>query len=243
MDNRDSTRDRLTTFFSQGTMLRFKKGEILLRGGETPQGVSFLIRGHVKSYSLDDRGNENIHMIYRPGEIFPLNWLLVNAIRHIYFEALDQVVVRSRPREEIINRARHDNLLTHGLLYHAAAQLHIYSDRLDNLVSYQDAYARVAYRILFLASRFGAALRNGHIQIEFQVTHQSIGDSINLARETVSRMVERLERKKLIYYTGRRLHVPDPHALAGEIDDTISPDTWGLVTKGPLPDFMLPPRV
>lgn len=217
----------LNQLFNEGRIIHYKKGEVLLHAGEIPIGISFIRRGHIKVYSIGTHGNENLHLIYRHGEIFPLSWLLQNRVRNDYFEALDPVTVAILSREHILSRAQEDIDILNGLLGQAAAQLYIFADRVDNL-GYQDSYHRTIYRLLFLAGRLGQRSSNGHVIIDVPLTHQQIADSINLSRETVSRNVHRLEQAGLVGYRSRRLVIPDIKALQAQIDDPVNPEAWGL---------------
>jgi CRP/FNR family transcriptional regulator len=86
-------------------------------------------------------------------------------------------------------------------------QFHILADRIENL-QYGDALYRVAYRLVFLSNRFGVK-EGKKIIIEVPVTHQIIADTINLARETVSRQIEELEKRKLVSHRGRKIVIED----------------------------------
>ena len=71
--------DRLHTFFTQFRSFPYKKGDIILRAQDSPSGVYFIESGFVRVYSFTEDGEENLHLIYKEGEIFPLVWVYTNS--------------------------------------------------------------------------------------------------------------------------------------------------------------------
>lgn len=226
MNVKEPENQSLYNFLSKGKICDYKKGEIILRAAEVPQGVYFIQRGHVKVYSLTERGDENLHIIYKEGEFFPLIWMFKDILRNVFYEAVDNVRVWRVSRDELIARTQEDVAVANSLLRQTVEQFYVYADRIDNL-EYTSAYERVVYRILFLASRFGSR-SEGKVRFEIPLTHQQIASSINLARETVSREIEKLESQNLISFKNQRLILNDIAKLEAEIGEPVSLDLWGL---------------
>lgn len=218
------TDHKLRRLFDKSPTKRYRKGELLIRAGDIPPGVFYIVEGHVKAYALTRHGQEKLHLVYKANEILPLMWLLKGEVRNEYFEALDEVHVKSLSRDRIIDDLQNDHTLLTAILSKAADQVAILINRLENL-SYQSAYERVVYRMLFLAARFGQKHSYG-IVVPLSFTHQSIANSINLARETTSRCIERLERNNLVRYESHRIIIPNIEKLKNEIDEPVNPSLW-----------------
>lgn len=197
--------------FKGGRQLDFRHREIVLRAGETPQGVYFIDQGFIKVYTISDRGTENMHVIYKAGELFPLIWIFNGRVRNVFYESVGTSRLFRLTKEEFNKRMHRSAHLHAAVTEQFADQFRIYADRIDNL-EYTEALERVAYRLLTLARRFGAR-RNGQIVINAPITHQHIGESVNLARETVSREIEELEKRKIISHQKRQLVLTDIKAL------------------------------
>lgn len=216
----------LEATFKKGRRLNFDNHELILRAGETPAGVYYLARGYVKVYSITEHGVENIHIIYKSGEVFPLIWAFKGLVRSVFYEALGLCEIYVLPRDDFMELVGSSADFNRELLAKTVEQFYVYADRLDNL-EYADAGERVVYRLLFLAGRFG--IKTGQkVIIEAPITHQHIAESINLARETVSREIERLDREGLVAQDKRRLVLKDIKRLEAIIGEPTSLNLWGL---------------
>lgn len=216
----------LLTLFETGKVRRFSKGEVIIQGGDQPPFVYYILRGFVKIYSINDEGEEYVHIVYKPGEIFPLIWPLKGASRKVFYEALNDNVLWAFEQEKLRARVQEDAQLAHAFLVQLSEQFLVYADRIDNL-EYKRARERLVYRLLFLASRFGK-FRGKEVVLEPVFSQQLIASSINLARESVSREFEKLQSEGLIGYNGRHIVIKDVEALSHQLSEPTSGDLWGL---------------
>lgn len=221
----------LEDLFMAGQALRYSKGDIVMRGDEEVTQVCYIGKGHVKIYSINDQGDEYIHIIYKTGDIFPLIQIFnQSAPRRIFYEALDSSVVWKLPKEKFLDYIKsNSNTATYALLSQLADQFNIFADRLDNL-EYRTAYERVVYRLLFLAGRFGRQIDKG-LLIDAPITHKIIANSINLSRESVSREMEKLQADNLITAVKGRIVIKDIKRLSQGFSEPVSTDLWGLKTN------------
>lgn len=218
--------NNLLTAFSKGRRLNFDNHELVLRAGESPKGVFYLAKGFVKVYSITEHGVENLHIIYKAGEVFPLVWAFKNLPRSVFYESLGPSELYMLPRDDFMELVKTSAVFNHELLEKTVDQFYVYADRLDNL-QYSDARERVAYRLLFLAGRFGKKVGKTFV-IEAPITHQHIAESINLARETVSREIEKLEHEGILGSQKRRLVLKDVSALEKITGEPTSINLWSL---------------
>lgn len=216
----------LIKFFDTAKHRSFSSGEIVLRG-EDPSGVVCIRKGFVAVYSISDEGNRYVHVLYKEGELFPLIWALQDIRRKVFYEAASDVVVAESPREDFLAFIKKDARASYDVLAQLAKQFYIFADSLDNL-QYKSAHERVAYRLVFLASRFGE--RHGKsVIIKAPLTHELISESINLARETVSREIEGLEKKNLIGRRQNYIVIKNIDQMAREFSQPVTLDLWGLM--------------
>lgn len=215
----------LDSFFRTGQNKRFFAGEVIL-SGEEPTGVFYIQSGFVKVYSISDSGDKYVHIIYRPGEIFPLIWALRDVLRRVFYEAASDISVLQVSKSDFLAYLKNNSEVIREVLDQTVEQFSVYADRLDNL-QYRSAHERLVYRLLFLASRFGVKRGNKTI-IKAPITHESVAESINLARETVSREIELLEKKHLIGREGGNIVIYDVKKLSNQFSSPVSLDLWGL---------------
>lgn len=194
--------NQLFDYFHTGRKLEFQKGEIVLRAGDEPRGVYLMETGYIKAYSLSKEGNEHTHIVFHPGEIFPVMWLMVDAVRNVYYQAIAPTTVWLVPKEDFKQYISQNNQMAMALLEQTTDMFRLYAGRIDNLL-YSNSYERTAYRLLSLMDRMGKQV-DGKWLIRAPVTHQDIASSVNLTRETVSRCMERMRRKGLISQDDQR---------------------------------------
>ncbi len=216
----------LLSLFRTGRDEDYAKGEVIIQAGEKPRGVYLIEDGHVVVYSITDNGEKNIHIIYRPGEVFPLIWAVNGNLRNVYYEALNEVSLCRLSRDTFNGAIEMDSKFAQLLLQQSVEQFRIFADRLDNL-QYTGARQRVIYRLLFLAGRFGHKVE-GKWVIEAPISQEIIAASINVARETASREIEKLEADGIIGYHNHHIVLKDLARMRSELGEPTSPDIWGL---------------
>lgn len=197
----------LRNFFRTGRTVRYQKGEIIMRAGERPEGVFLIERGYVKVYTISRRGEEYVHLVFKPGEVFPLMWVVKNVLYDSFYEALDDVSLKRVPKDKFLSFIRGSQEASQSVLEQIAGQLDVHINRLDNL-EYKQAGERVAYRLLTLSKRFGRKYK-GRVIINGPFTHQLIAESINLSRESVSREIKKLQNDGLIEYHEHKIVIND----------------------------------
>lgn len=224
----DRQRAIIRHLFTRGQPLLVPKGEIVLGNEPEPNGVYYISSGFIKIYSVSDTGQENLHIVYGPGELFPLIWAYLGIEpESLYHQALSDCTLWRLSRDWFQHFIKHNAPVSYAVSLQLAYQFSIYSDRVDNL-EYKKASERVAYRLLFLAYRFGKK-SNGRITIDAPITHEVFANSINLARESVSREMETLEHERIIEKPDRVIVIRDIKRLAERLSRPVNLTNWHLV--------------
>jgi len=68
--NKDKVKE-LETFYKQFTIRDYKKGEMLIRADDDPQGIFCLTKGYVRQYTISKTGFELALHILKPISYFP----------------------------------------------------------------------------------------------------------------------------------------------------------------------------
>lgn len=212
----------ITSFFSQSDKRLYKKGEVIIRPDDFPTGVYFIEQGYIRIYSITEQGDERLHLICKPGEIFPLIWALHGNYKGRFYESMGQTILRKIPREEFLRNIKDNSSAQVEINALLISILGVFSDRIDNL-EISKSYPRVIARLLFLAKRFGK--KDGDtIIIEPPITHKDIASSIAMTRETASREMEHLEKKGIIGYHKHFIVVYSIERLKRELDASFERD-------------------
>lgn len=192
----DKQMEALMALFRSGTTLRYHKGEYIMRPGETPSGVFYIEEGFVKAFNISKYGEENLLIIRKEHEIFPLIWAITGQEREIIYQALSQVTLRRVSRDDYLAFMRSHPSVLPPILDMVTEMYRLHSERLLNL-EYRSVRERLVSFLLTMSSRFGQETDNG-VVIQVPLRHQDIASSINSSRETASRELAVLERKGLV---------------------------------------------
>lgn len=212
----DSIR-KLESFFGKFKRLEYKKGEIIIRADDEPQGVYYLTKGLVTEYLISRKGNEVLLEAYIPTMIFPMSWAVNGKENIYYYEALEDSEVLRAPREQFISSLRNDPDIVFAGLQRAY-------DRVDDLrirMAYGlsgDAYARVVQELLLVA--WGIGLKDpasGAVRIPNFVEKYSAART-GLTQETVSREMKKLKAKHLLTFQHNGLVIRDLRLLENELN-------------------------
>ena len=207
----------LTPVFKNALAIKYAKGEFIVRCEDEPQGIYRMEAGYVKAFSTNLRGDIYVHMLFASGEVFPLVWGISErgTSPRINFQAMSAVTVKRLPRTAFMKHIAATQGGYKLFLEYLAYALTSYNDRVQNL-QYRYASERVAYRLLYLASRF-AVNEFGTLRITLPLTYADIAHSINLSDKSVTRTIRNLEQKSIISYSRGRIAILDKQRLATEL--------------------------
>ncbi len=94
-----TTLKNFETFYDQFTPRIYKKGEILIRADDDPQGIFCLNKGYVRQYIISKNGIELTLNILKPISYFPMVWAINETPNIYYYEALTEAEVGRAPRD------------------------------------------------------------------------------------------------------------------------------------------------
>ncbi len=185
--------------FRRGTRLTYHKGEFIIRPGETPTGVFFVESGLVKAYDITKYGEENLLIIRKSDEIFPLIWAVTGQDRDVIYQALIETVLWRVSREDFMAYLKNPEHALAPLLDMTLEMYRIHSERIINL-EYRTVRERLISFLITMSNRFGEHTKEGIVML-VPLRQQDIASSINASRETTSRELSLLEKKGLIQTT------------------------------------------
>lgn len=212
-------------FVTHGRKLMYRKGELIQRANETPRGVYVLAEGYVKEYSLAKDGTEHFHLVYGPGQLFSIIWAFLGITQNVYREAFTDVVVYRIEADDLKAELKQNSIVSEEVNHMLMHQIFSLKTRVENL-AFNNAYDKVAYRLLYLAGTLGVRQNDGwYIPLAFR--HHQIADSVSITRETASRMLERMKRNGLISHDSKgHFVIRNPSGLARTMDVEEIMQTW-----------------
>ncbi len=186
----------LVKLFHRGTRLTYQKGEFIIRPGETPTGVFYIEHGLVKAYDITKYGEENLLIIRKNQEIFPLIWAVTKQERDVIYQTLSETVLWRISRQDFEEYFKDANSPLAPLLDMTMEMYRIHSERIINL-EYRTVRERLVSFILTMSNRFGVKTKSGTV-LFVPLKQQDIASSINASRETTSRELTVLHKKGII---------------------------------------------
>jgi CRP/FNR family cyclic AMP-dependent transcriptional regulator len=206
----------LIKLFESGTKLTYRKGEYIIRPGEAPGHVFYIQTGLIKAFNISKYGEENLLIIRKGNEIFPLIWALTGQEREIIYQAMTPSVLWRTTREDYLAFLHSHPSAMEPILDMVTEMYRIHSERILNL-EYRSVRERLVSFLVTMANRFGKETDKG-ILIEVPLKHQDIASSINASRETASRQLSVLESKGLISNKRSFITIIDNDAMLKYLD-------------------------
>jgi len=207
-------------FYKQFSIRNYKKGEMLIRADDDPQGIFCLTKGYVRQYTISPAGNELSLHILQPISYFPMVWAINGTPNVYFFEALTAVEVGRAPREQVVNFIKDKPALLFALMSELLEDYAETLTRVEHLV-FSDAYRRVISVLIYIAKHFGEAHQKG-IVVHHRFTQADIATLVGVARETASIELLKLEKKGLIKYINHSILFEDFDKLTSEISSASS---------------------
>lgn len=183
--------------FEAGNELSYKKGEFVIRPGQVPTGVFYIKSGIVKAYGISKYGEENLLIIRKEKEVFPLIWAITGQNRQIIYETMSPTLLLHLDRDKFFKQISEMPGLTLPLLDMVTEMYRIHSERILNL-EYRTVRERLISFLITMSHRFGEKNKNNSVTLTVPLRQQDIASSINATRETTNREMTYLERHNLI---------------------------------------------
>ncbi len=190
----------------------YPKGSVLFVEGEQPRGVYILCSGRAKLTTSSTEGKTLIVKIADPGEILGASSAILDKPFEVSAETIEPAQLNFIKREDFLRV-----LNTHSeACMHTAQQLsekyHSAQREIRSLGLSQNTGEKLAKLFLDWCERDGETTPRG-IRITVLLTHEEIAQMIGTTRETVTRLISDLKKKKVVEVRGSNLFVLDKPGL------------------------------
>lgn len=183
----------IADLFNDLPFRHFPHRQMILYQGDKIDRLYYIISGYVRMYNITPKGNERILAILGPGESLPL---IQSEHAQYFYDAFTDVEAAYSSYEQIVERFLADSDYMEVARASGVKLMERMMEQMD-MLSTDSAQDKVELALRFLAKHYGDEA-DGYSTIKFRVTHQELGNLVNLTRETVSNLVQKLERKKII---------------------------------------------
>lgn len=201
----------LADFNSLGILAQLPRGANLFMEDEPSSGVFVICTGQVKLSCTSKDGKTLILKIAMPGDVLGLGAVISGSRYEVTAESIQPVEIKSIRREEFL-----DFLKKHGeASLHAAKAL---SE--EYKAAFFDARrlalsGSAAGRLASVLLDWGRASACGKPEMRFTMalTHEELANLVGSSRETITRMLGRFKREKLIQIRGSSVLILAPDEL------------------------------
>ncbi len=184
--------------------------QVILLENDWGSSVYFILEGwaKIRTYNLD--GKEVTLNILGSGELFGEMAALDEVPRSTDVITLAKTTIGNMPAQDFVQLINTEPLAGIRLAQLMGRRLRQVNRRLRLRES--DSTSRVADILLFLAEGQGKETTTGGMEIP-NLPHRELSSLSGLARETVTRVLSKLEKKGLIERDRDIVRIPDPYAM------------------------------
>jgi len=184
---------------------------VLFQEQQPPTRIIVLLEGFAKISVNSGDGKRMILWVARPGELLGISSVLSGCAHKATAETLQPCRIASVPRQEFL-----DLLTRHPDIYQSLArELSLEMNRACEQMRIVGLSQSVAVRVarLLLDWSAGGQMTDCGTRVGVSLTHEEMGECIGAARETVSRAIAELRRRRLIEVHRSSVFVTNRFAL------------------------------
>jgi CRP-like cAMP-binding protein len=190
------------------TAKTFRRGQIFFSEGDDGGGFYVIIAGRVKIFKLSPEGKEQILHIMEKEEPFGEAAVFAGDHYPASAQALVETEILFFPRNAFVELIGHNPSLALNMLAFLSRRLRTLSALVEDL-SLKEVPGRLAAYLLFLHERNGEAA-----VIELDISKNQMAGLLGTIPETLSRILKRMSKEKLIKAGARSINILDTKRLA-----------------------------
>ncbi len=184
---------------------RFDKHQVIILAEEEGDALFIISSGQVKVSIVSEDGREVILSLLGTGSVFGELSLLDGKPRSANVVATENTDLYMLRRSDFLQLVYKVPQIAVGLLAELAARLRK-TDRKIGGLALLDVTSRISETLLQLADEHGTETDDG-VLLKGRPTHQQIANMSGTTRETVSRVLKRLEKQGYISTEGRTITI------------------------------------
>jgi len=185
----------------------YKKGQMIFSEGDEGTGFYAIISGRVKIFKLSLEGKEQILHMMGPGDIFGEVPVFTGQGYPAYAEAHAQSILLYFPRNAFIELVRQDPSLSLNMLAVLSWRLRKFAALIEDL-SLKAVPGRLAAYLLYLSKS-----SPGKDELTLDISKGQLASILGTIPETLSRILGKMSRQRLIKSAGSRMRILDRTTL------------------------------
>jgi len=165
--------------------------EVLIRTGQYIKSALLVIEGTLKIFRENDEGAEFLMYYLQPGEACAISLVCASKMEasKVMVKSVEESIIMMVPIQLM------DQWMSKYKSWYYYV-LETYRNRFEELLILIDhvAFRNMDDRLIFYLKRYAKAHKTNFINL----SHQQIADELNSSREVISRLLKKLEQKKML---------------------------------------------
>lgn len=199
--------EKVKEFFQRFPTEEYRKGDVIIFANMNLSSVFYIETGTVVEYDIAAKGVRTILNTFKPRAFFPMS----NAVNGIdtpyFFEAERPTQLRRAPAEAAVKFIKQNPDVLYDLLRRTYSGTDGILARMSETMN-GDAESRILRELEIILMRFGSEPDEGGDRLTRKVFEIELAERTGLARETVSRAIQRLKTKQLLQIKRGRYVLP-----------------------------------
>jgi CRP-like cAMP-binding protein len=187
------------------------KGRDIVREGETPEHIYYLLEGWAANYKVLPGGSRQITAFLLPGDLCDNAITVLRKMDHSV-TALTPVTIVSIDRRALIRLTCERAGLAQAFWWTALMDQAVLRAWVVN-VGRRDAYSRVAHQMCELHARMTALGLADDAKLNLPLTQEQLGDALGLTSVHINRVLKRLRNEGLMELHSRTLTILNTELL------------------------------
>jgi CRP-like cAMP-binding protein len=204
---------KIKKFFSDQTPILIHKGQTLYEADDPIDAIYFITEGYVRQFLVTQDGEEITMHIFQPGAYLPMMLVYSSLPNRYTFTALSQVRGFKTATAKVTTFVEKNPDVLLDLTKRFAGGINGLLLKIENEL-YKDAYRKVASTILYLTDKFGTT---NDAETKLPFSHVQLASWTGLQRETVSRQIEKMQKKGLVHQEKNNLFIQDIQKLTEDL--------------------------
>jgi CRP/FNR family transcriptional regulator len=178
------------------TKRTFLKRQYVFMEGEEREAVYFIHEGTVKTFKVDESGNEQVINILQKGEMFPHVGFFDDTPYPATAEAVENTelfIIRIDDFDHLM--MQHPRIAV-KVMRIMGQKIFMLAQRVQELIS-EDVRHRIVHTLLRFAEEIGKPGPSG-VNIELPITNRDFANMVGSSRETINRVLNELKKKGIL---------------------------------------------
>lgn len=198
----------LKLIIDQARSIDLEKGSFVFHKGDPCKGFYVIVHGSLKISFISMEGKEHVVRIVGPGQSFGEAAMFLNNPFPATVQTMSQVNALFIPREVVFQYIHEDTGFALGMLGGLSRRVHLFASRLESL-----ALDSSQQRVIGYLLQHQVDAKHGRKNVDLPANKATIASHLNLAPETLSRVLQQLSESGLISVEGKVIRILDEGKL------------------------------